>query len=43
MMSVANIEGQLRASSVRRISDLVERFPHETLGIVRSWMGEEAE
>lgn len=43
MLNIANIEGQIRASSVRRISELVERFPNETIGIVRSWMGEEVE
>ena len=40
MVDVANIEGQLRASAIRRITELVERYPDETLGIVRTWMGE---
>ncbi len=42
MVDVANIEGQLRASAVRRIAELVERYPDETLGIVRTWIGESA-
>ena len=41
MVQVANIEGQLRASSLRRISELVERHPDETLTIVRAWMQQE--
>lgn len=41
MLSIANVEGQLRASSIRRISGLVERHPEETLSIVRGWMAEE--
>jgi len=41
MLSLANVEGQLRASSIRRISGLVERHPEETLSIVRGWMAEE--
>jgi len=42
LVDVVNVEGQLRASSVRRIAELVERYPEETLGIVRTWMGEGA-
>ena len=42
MVDVANIEGQLRASAMRRIVELVERYPDETLGIVRTWIGESA-
>ncbi len=40
MVDVASVEGQLRASAIRRITELVERYPEETLGIVRTWMGE---
>ena len=42
MVDLANIEGQMRASSIRRVTDLVGRYPQETLSIVRIWMGEEA-
>ena len=41
MMNIANIEGQMRASSLRRIAWLVEKHPEETLAIVRGWMAEE--
>jgi flagellar M-ring protein FliF len=41
MVSIANIEGQMRASSVRRIADLVEKHPEQTLMIVRAWMQQE--
>jgi flagellar M-ring protein FliF len=40
MVSVAQIEGQLRASSIRRISDLAEKHPTETLSILRGWMAQ---
>ncbi len=42
MVSLAQVEGQMRASSLRRITDLVERHPEETLSIVRGWIGQEA-
>ena len=41
MVEVANIEGQMRASSLRRINELVTRHPDETLAIVRGWIVQE--
>lgn len=41
MVSIAQIEGQMRASSLRRISELAEKHPDETLSILRGWMAEE--
>ncbi len=41
MIDVANIEGKLRASSVRRITELVDKYPEEAVAVVRSWMAEE--
>lgn len=42
MVNIANIEGQLRASSIRRLGELVEKHPEESLAIVRTWMQQEA-
>ena len=42
MLDLANIEGQIRASSLRRISELVEKHPTESLAIVRAWMAQGA-
>ena len=41
MVNIAQIEGQMRASSLRRITELVEKHPDETLSIVRGWMVQE--
>ncbi len=38
LISVQNIEGQLRASSIARLHDLVERHPDESLNVVRRWL-----
>src|SRR5262249_20137691 len=40
LLAMANVEGQLRASSIRRIADLVERNPQESLTIVRNWLAQ---
>ena len=41
MVNIAQIEGQMRASSLRRIGELVDKHPDETLAIVRGWMVQE--
>jgi flagellar M-ring protein FliF len=41
MVNLAQIEGQMRASSLRRIGELVDKHPEETLSIVRGWMVQE--
>lgn len=41
MVRLANIEGQLRASSIRRLGELIDKHPEESLSIVRSWMQQE--
>ena len=41
MISIANIDGRLRAASIRQIVDLVGRHPEESLTIVRGWLAKE--
>jgi flagellar M-ring protein FliF len=41
MVDMANIEGQIRASSLRRLSELVDKHPEASLGIIRAWMQRE--
>ena len=41
MINIGNVDGQIRASSIRRIAELVERHPDESLAIVRGWMSQE--
>jgi flagellar M-ring protein FliF len=38
MVNIAQIEGQMRASSLRKLSELVDKHPDETLTIMRGWM-----
>ncbi|MBU6498228.1 MAG: flagellar M-ring protein FliF [Rhodospirillales bacterium] len=37
-ISLANVDGQLKASALRKLSDLVQKHPDESLSIVRAWM-----
>jgi flagellar M-ring protein FliF len=41
MVDMANIEGQIRASSIRKLAELVEKHPDESLTIMRGWMNQE--
>lgn len=38
MIDVDRIEGRVRASSLKRVGEIVDRHPDETLAIVRSWL-----
>jgi flagellar M-ring protein FliF len=39
-IDIARIEGQVRASSVRKVSEFVEKHPDESVAIIRSWLHE---
>lgn len=41
-IDVAQIEGQVKKSSVRKVAALVEQHPDETMNILRTWMHEGA-
>ena len=41
-IDVARISGQVKASSIKKISEVVASHPDESLAIIRSWMAEEA-
>ena len=38
MISLRQIEGRIKASSLKRIGDIVEKHPEETLSIIRTWL-----
>jgi flagellar M-ring protein FliF len=42
MIDVRQIEGKVRASSIKKIGDIVEKHPEETVAILRNWMYQES-
>ena len=42
MVDVARIDGKVRASTLKKIEEIVERHPEETVGILRQWMSEDS-
>jgi flagellar M-ring protein FliF len=39
-IDIARIEGQVKASSVKRVSEFVEKHPDESVNIIRNWLHE---
>lgn len=39
-IDIARIEGQVKASSVKRVSEFVEKHPEESVSILRGWLHE---
>jgi flagellar M-ring protein FliF len=41
-IDIARIEGQVKASSVKRVSEFVNKHPEESVAILRTWLHESA-
>ena len=41
MVNIGNVEGAMRASSLRHVANLVDKNPEESLAVMRSWMVKE--
>jgi len=39
-INMAQIEGQVRVSSVKSVSEFVDKHPEESISILRSWLHE---
>lgn len=38
MIDIANIEGRVKASSINKIGEIIEKHPEEAVAIIRKWM-----
>jgi flagellar M-ring protein FliF len=41
-IDIARIEGQVKASSIKRVSEFVDKHPEESVSILRGWLHESA-
>ena len=39
-IDIARIEGQVKASSIKRVSEFVDKHPEESVSILRGWLHE---
>lgn len=37
MINISRIDGKIKSSTYRKINDLIEKHPEETMGIIRQW------
>jgi len=42
MIDINQVEGRVRASSLKKISELVDQHPEQAVNIMRQWMYQEA-
>jgi flagellar M-ring protein FliF len=38
MVDLASVDGKIRASSVQKVNEIIDRYPGEAVSIIRSWM-----
>ncbi len=41
LINLQGIEGKVKASTVRKVEEIVESYPNEAVSVVRSWLSEE--
>lgn len=39
MIDIRSVQGRVRESAVKKVNDIVDQYPEESLGVVRNWMG----
>ena len=42
MIDISQIEGQVKASSIRKVGEVIERHPDEAIAIMRTWLHDKA-
>lgn len=41
MIDVQKVEGKVKASAVKKVEDIVDAYPTETVSVIRSWMSQD--
>lgn len=41
LIDMSRVEGKVKASSVKKVEDIVNSYPAETVSVIRSWMSQE--
>ena len=41
LIDLASVDGKVRASSVKKVSEIIDKHPNETVAVLRSWMFQE--
>jgi len=41
MINIQGVEGKVKASTIKKVEEIVENYPHETVSVLRTWMTQE--
>ena len=41
LIDIGQVEGRVRASSLRKVGEIIEKHPDEAVSIIRNWMYQE--
>lgn len=41
LINIQGVEGKVKSSSIRKVEEIVENYPSETVSVIRSWMTQE--
>lgn len=41
MINISGVDGKVKASSIKKVEEIVENYPQETVSVIRSWMTQE--
>ena len=42
LIDIQGVDGKVKASSIRKVEEIVENYPNETVAVLRSWMADDA-
>lgn len=42
LIDIQGVEGKVKASSIKKVEEIIENYPNETVSVIRSWMTQES-
>lgn len=42
LIDIAGVEGKVKASTIKKVEEIIENHPNETVAVIRSWMTQES-
>jgi len=42
LINIQGVEGKVKASSIKKVEEIVENYPNEAVSVIRSWMTQES-
>ena len=42
LVDIQGVEGKVKASTLKKVEEIVDNYPTETVSVIRSWMTQES-